>query len=75
MLRLTGRGGRKWDQKTMASLYIVAIVHRRDIASIRDLKKRHVPWLRNLQKRIPEAICRHYQDIEEDQVKLYVHCM
>ncbi|RPB04284.1 scavenger mRNA decapping enzyme [Choiromyces venosus 120613-1] len=63
----------KWDRKTMASMYITAILRRRDITSMRDLKKKHVPWLKNIRRRIPEAICQKYDDIEEDQIKLYVH--
>ncbi|CAZ85248.1 unnamed protein product [Tuber melanosporum] len=63
----------KWDRKTMASMYTMAIVRRRDITSIRDLKKMHVPWLKNLRRRIPEVICEKYSGIEPDQIKLYVH--
>ncbi|KAI5785555.1 HIT-like domain-containing protein [Peziza echinospora] len=63
----------KWDQKTMASLYMLAIVHRRDIASIRDLKKSDVPWLKRLSAKITSAICTAYPGVEGDQLKLYVH--
>jgi m7GpppX diphosphatase len=56
-------------------MYTMALVHRRDITSIRDLKKKDVPWLKALRKRIPEAICKKYLEIEEDQIKLYVHCI
>jgi len=59
----------------MASLYISAIVRRRDITSIRDLKKKHVSWLKNLRRIIPEAICEKYSDIEPDQIKIYAHCV
>jgi len=59
----------------MASMYITAIVRRRDITSIRDLKKKHVPWLKDLRRRIPEAICMKYSDVEPDQIKLYAHCV
>src|SRR5688572_574808 len=58
----------------MASMYIMALVHRRDITSIRDLKKKDLPWLKHLTKRISEAICSKYPEVEEDQLKLYVHC-
>lgn len=35
----------KWDQKTTSSLYIQAIVHNRELRSIRDLTKEHVGML------------------------------
>ncbi|KAL7267988.1 hypothetical protein RUND412_009405 [Rhizina undulata] len=63
----------KWDQKTMASLYMLALVNRRDIMSLRDLKKKHVPWLRGLQKKIVDGICLQYPEVKEDQLKLYIH--
>lgn len=59
----------------MASMYTMAVVRRRDITSIRDLKKKHVPWLKHLRRRIPEAICEKYSDIEPDQIKIYAHCV
>ena len=58
----------------MASLYMLAIVHRRDLASIRDLKKSDVPWLKGLSAKITSAICAAYPGVEGDQLKLYVHC-
>lgn len=63
-----------WDRKTMGSLHLLALVHRRDIWSLRDLTKRHIPWLRYLQQRILEATVNMYPDLEQDQLKLYVHC-
>ncbi|PWN31767.1 scavenger mRNA decapping enzyme [Meira miltonrushii] len=38
----------KWDQKTLSSLYLVAIVHDRSLRSMRDLKKEHIPLLRSI---------------------------
>ncbi|CAG7996173.1 unnamed protein product [Penicillium olsonii] len=62
-----------WDRKTMGSLHLLALLHRRDIWSLRDLKKSHVPWLRYLRKRVLEATVSMYPNLEEDQLKLYVH--
>ncbi|KAJ5195266.1 Scavenger mRNA decapping enzyme N-terminal [Penicillium cinerascens] len=62
-----------WDRKTMNSLHLLALVHRRDIWSLRDLKKKHVPWLRYLRQRVLEATVSMYPDLEQDQLKLYVH--
>jgi m7GpppX diphosphatase len=62
-----------WDRKTLGSLHLLALVHRRDIWSLRDLKKKHVPWLRYLRKRVLEGTVKMYPGLEEDQLKLYVH--
>lgn len=67
-------GCRKWDRKTMASLYTMALVQRRDITSLRDLKKRDVPWLKRLQANIIKGVCAKYPSVEPDQLKLYIHC-
>ncbi|KAL4980842.1 HIT-like domain-containing protein, partial [Aspergillus desertorum] len=62
-----------WDRKTLGSLHLLALVHRRDIWSLRDLKKKHVPWLKYLRKRVLEGTVKMYSGLEEDQLKLYVH--
>ncbi|KPI38033.1 m7GpppX diphosphatase [Cyphellophora attinorum] len=41
-----------WDRKTIESLHLLALVQRRDIWSLRDLRKKHVPWLRNLRTEV-----------------------
>lgn len=38
----------KWDQKTLSSLYIQAIVHNRQLRSLRDLTIDHVAMLNNI---------------------------
>lgn len=65
-----------WDRETMDALHLLAIVERRDIASLRDLQKQHVDWLRTMQKKVLQATVSLYGDrgIEEDGLKLYVHC-
>lgn len=63
-----------WDRKSMGSLHLLALVQRRDIWSLRDLKKSFVPWLKYLRERVLEATVSMYPGLEEDQIKLYVHC-
>ena len=63
-----------WDRKTTGSLHLLALVLRRDIWSLRDLKKKHVPWLKYLRERLLEDTVREYPQLERDQLKLYVHC-
>jgi m7GpppX diphosphatase len=63
-----------WDRKTMTALHVLALVQRRDIWSVRDLRTEHVPWLKTMRRKILDAVEKVYEEIEEDQLKLYVHC-
>ncbi|KAB8342779.1 hypothetical protein FH972_022377 [Carpinus fangiana] len=62
-----------WDRKTITSLHLLGIVERRDIWSVRDLTKGHVQWLKHMKDKLLEATTMLYPQIEEDQIKLYVH--
>ena len=63
-----------WDRKTMTGLHLLAIVNRRDIWSLRDLKKNHVVWLKHMREKVLEGTTKKYPEIEKDQIKLYFHC-
>lgn len=63
-----------WDKKTVTSLHLLALVERRDIWSLRDLKKGHVVWLKHLREKVLEATVGLYEGLERDMLKLYVHC-
>jgi m7GpppX diphosphatase len=62
-----------WDRKTLEGLHLLGLVERRDIWSLRDLKKKHIPWLQHMQRKFIEATVKTYPDLEADQLKLYVH--
>ena len=63
-----------WDRKTLKSLHLLALVDRRDIWSLRDLKKKHVSWLKHMRSMILDATVKLYEGaLETDQVKLYIH--
>lgn len=62
-----------WDRKTLDALHLLALVERRDIWSLRDLKKKHIPWLQHMKAKLVAATCETYPSIEPDQLKLYVH--
>ncbi|KAL8944344.1 MAG: hypothetical protein Q9216_000529 [Gyalolechia sp. 2 TL-2023] len=62
-----------WDRTTLTSLHLLAIVERRDIWSLRDLKKTHIVWLQHMKEKILEATVKKYPEIDRDQVKLYMH--
>jgi m7GpppX diphosphatase len=61
-----------WDRKTIGTLHVLGLVERRDIWSLRDLRKKHVGWLKHMRKRFVDATVGSY-GVEEDQLKLYVH--
>ncbi|PTB70804.1 scavenger mRNA decapping enzyme [Trichoderma citrinoviride] len=62
-----------WDRKTLEALHLLALVERRDIWSLRDLKKKHIPWLQHIKAKVVGATTETYPGIEENQLKLYVH--
>ncbi|KAI1394190.1 scavenger mRNA decapping enzyme [Hypoxylon trugodes] len=62
-----------WDRKTIEALHLLGIVERRDIWSLRDLKKKHVPWLRHMRVKLIDATAKTYPQIDTDQLKLFVH--
>lgn len=62
----------KWDGKTIENLYVLAIVHRHGIKSVRDLTADDLPMLKNVKQKSLEAIRSKY-GLEADQVKCYFH--
>lgn len=62
-----------WDRKTIEALHLLGIVERRDLWSLRDLKKKHVPWLKHMKTKMVDATVKTYPQIEEDQLKLFCH--
>jgi m7GpppX diphosphatase len=62
-----------WDRTTLEALHLLAIVERRDIWSLRDLRKKHIPWLRHMREKLISATTATYPKIEADELKLYVH--
>lgn len=62
-----------WDRSTQENLHILGLVERKDIWSLRDLKKKHVHWLRGMRDSIVRATLDTYEWLDADQLKLYVH--
>lgn len=62
-----------WDRKTISGLHLLALVVRRDLWSVRDLKKKDVPWLRQLRNTLATTVSDLYEGVEEDMMKFYVH--
>lgn len=62
-----------WDRKTIGNLHLLALVERRDLWSVRDLKKQDVPWLRHLRSTLANTLTSLYPGVETDMLKFYVH--
>jgi m7GpppX diphosphatase len=66
-----------WDRKTVQGLHLLALVQRRDIWSLRDFRRKHVPWLKSMRAEIIKAVTNISLfppgTIDEDEIKCYVH--
>lgn len=63
-----------WDRKTVQGMHLLALVQRRDIWSLRDLKKKHIPWLKAVRDQVVTAATKVFPgEVEADEVKCYVH--
>ncbi|XP_063055592.1 m7GpppX diphosphatase [Engraulis encrasicolus] len=62
----------KWDTKQVEDLYLIAIVHRRDIKSLRDLRAEHIPLLENIRKKGQEAILKQFE-VPSCKLRVYLH--
>jgi len=66
---------RKWDGVTISALYLTAILHRKDLGSIRDLNASHIPLLTNTRQAIINATISKWPQVSADQLRLYFHCI
>ncbi|KAJ1495010.1 HIT-like domain-containing protein [Baffinella frigidus] len=62
----------KWDQANADDLYCLAIVHRRDLPSLRALGAEHLPLLKNLFEKGCGAILEKY-GVPRSQLRVYLH--
>lgn len=62
-----------WDRKTVSSLHLLALVERRDLWSVRDLRKKDAAWLRHLRATLAATVAELYPGVESDMLKFYVH--
>ena len=63
----------KWNQKAISSLYLLALINRRDVRSLRDLTSEHLPMLKDLKNTIAEIVPRQYAELEACQLRVYIH--
>lgn len=62
----------KWDGKTVETLYLIAIVHRHSLKSIRSLTNEHLPLLYNIRDKGIATITKRY-GIPRSQLRIYFH--
>ncbi|CAL9727802.1 m7GpppX diphosphatase [Monosporozyma unispora] len=64
----------KWDGVNLDSLYLVALVYRDDIRSLRDLKPDDKEWLQLLVKKIKSIVPGCYNHaIHPDELRIFIH--
>ncbi|XP_064326813.1 m7GpppX diphosphatase [Phalacrocorax carbo] len=62
----------KWNQNQLDDLYLIALVHRREVKSLRDLTAEHLPLLRNILQEGKEAIAKRF-GVPGSQLRIYLH--
>lgn len=70
-----------WDRRSVEGLHLLALVERRDLWSLRSLRKRDLEWLRRLREETMRAAASEARRLsgsgddiaDEDQFKCYVH--
>uniref|UniRef100_A0A915PSN8 m7GpppX diphosphatase n=1 Tax=Setaria digitata TaxID=48799 RepID=A0A915PSN8_9BILA len=62
----------KWDGQDLSNLYVLAIIRRKGIKSIRDLTANDLPLLENICEKSYAAIKKKY-GIDEHQIRAYFH--
>lgn len=62
----------KWDRISMNALYLMAIVQRTDISSVRDLNSTHIQFLEDLQAKVKKVGSEKY-GVPEDEFRVFIH--
>ncbi|VDM82566.1 unnamed protein product, partial [Strongylus vulgaris] len=62
----------KWDGVSMENLYVLAMIHRKGVRSIRDLTANDLPMLENIRDRSLSTIREKY-GVRPDQIRAYFH--
>lgn len=63
----------KWDQKSISALYLLCIVRRKDIRTIRDLTAEHLPILKAIRDDVKNSVSVKYPQVLPQQLRFYVH--
>ncbi|XP_009467870.1 PREDICTED: m7GpppX diphosphatase [Nipponia nippon] len=62
----------KWNQTQLDDLYLIALIHRREVKSLRDLTAEHLPLLRNILQEGKEAVAKRF-GVPGSQLRIYLH--
>ncbi|NWY02529.1 DCPS diphosphatase, partial [Nothoprocta ornata] len=62
----------KWNQSQLDDLYLIALVRRRDLMSLRDVTAEHLPLLRNILREGQAAIAGRF-GVAASQLRVYLH--
>ncbi|XP_059685581.1 m7GpppX diphosphatase [Gavia stellata] len=62
----------KWNQNQLDDLYLIALIHRREVKSLRDLTAEHLPLLRNILQEGKEAVAKRF-GVPGSQLRIYLH--
>ncbi|EDV43778.1 uncharacterized protein Dana_GF18649 [Drosophila ananassae] len=62
----------KWDGRNVENLYLLGIIRKHDIKSLRDLNGSHLNLLRNLRQSSKKAIRERY-GVNPNQLRMYFH--
>ena len=62
----------KWDEKNMENLYLLAIIHQKNILSLRDLNRTHIELLENIRDKSLAAIENKY-NVKRSKLRIYFH--
>ncbi|KAF8531329.1 scavenger mRNA decapping enzyme [Gautieria morchelliformis] len=63
----------KWDLETISSLYLVAIVHSRSIATLRDLTRKDIPMLKAIRREAGRLVREKWGLEGEQSLRFYIH--
>ncbi|RKP34048.1 scavenger mRNA decapping enzyme, partial [Dimargaris cristalligena] len=63
----------KWDGSTLENLYLLVLVQRRDILSLRDLDSSHLPLLRQIEQGVVRTVAQHFPQIKPQELRFFVH--
>ncbi|KAM6234774.1 m7GpppX diphosphatase [Spheniscus humboldti] len=62
----------KWNQNQLDDLYLIALIHCREVKSLRDLTAEHLPLLRNILEEGKEAVAKRF-GVPGSQLRIYLH--
>lgn len=62
----------KWDGKTIENLYLLGIVHQKELGSLRDLNDSHIKLLENMRDKALTTIESKYK-VNRSKIRAYLH--